>query len=667
MKDQEGAIPERVQPTAEPAPAAAPAAQPAAQPAAKPTSGIEMINQDISNGRDGYSGRGWQQLKGDYMRAIAKIGDPQAFVTLKDGFYDLEKRKISTHLKSAVALSQVGNQIGAAQQLQAAGFYMNPGVKGKVVPGPEGSFVVQNTGEDGTPFGGYALKPEQIMEIALAYEDTAAFGTYMINKNESAARIAQDWEKVAKYTRESEKRMSLYDQQIQKEMIEAQAAALDMQFDIDTYGARVGKADAEGRKAIAEATTAELAVEDALDSRGKAARERANSIVDGVLGDITEKQKADAEAAGKLPLGAEQEAVPTEAPSIFSDNNPDGSPDLNLVQQQLMSQLALAFVQANPNLTDNEIKVAVLGMTRSLNSEIEFSAGSNQTPGRAAARPGVWVNGTFYDLPPSDVAYFQAAIIGGRSQVLQANGLPVEQFVTRSGRRYSPRDYLKTQREGAVPPPEGGAIPEPVMGPPAPPPPPGPGGTTVDPNASPAMQDVQQFNRNNAINKELVAISTKLSVGGAGSPLGQMAGAVKDYFTASPSEGQSNAANRTANGAAADWYASEDAQEFFGKNPAALEMAKKDPVEFYRMAIGNRARLEAGPQGPQQPGPDPVNAAMSEADRNIRIVQNIRKAGRDVTTDESARPALEVLKKMYNDSTTDPRVKAHIRRALTGS
>lgn len=107
--------------------------------------------------------------------------------------------------------------------------------------------------------------------------------------------------------------------------------------------------------------------------------------------------------------------------------------------------------------------------------------------------------------------------------------------------------------------------------------------TDVDPTATAFMQDVQEFQRNGDIVKAVERIKTGLATGeygAAASPVGRAIGRVRDYFTASPSEGEAAAAERQRAAAALEWYQSEEAMQVFSANPDLLSVAAQDPIGF---------------------------------------------------------------------------------------
>jgi hypothetical protein len=133
----------------------------------------------------------------------------------------------------------------------------------------------------------------------------------------------------------------------------------------------------------------------------------------------------------------------------------------------------------------------------------------------------------------------------------------------------------------------------------------------VDPTASAFVQDVQGLMRKGDISAAQRRIVQGLSTGeygAASSPIARAAGAVGDYFTASPEEGQQNAAERRKVAAAIDWYNSDEARALFEQNPDALTAAATDPIAFLDQQAGI-SPAAGQPQAAPQPGMGSASSA----------------------------------------------------------
>jgi hypothetical protein len=116
-------------------------------------------------------GTTWAEAKGEYLRTISRISDPGVQAAMRQQLADIEKNKILGYLSQAYSASTAGDRVTAATYLQAAGTLMYPGIQSDVSPGPRGSFVVVNKGQDGSVLGGYALRPAAIADMMMQVAD----------------------------------------------------------------------------------------------------------------------------------------------------------------------------------------------------------------------------------------------------------------------------------------------------------------------------------------------------------------------------------------------------------------------------------------------------------------------------------------------------------------
>ena len=108
--------------------------------------------------------------------------------------------------------------------------------------------------------------------------------------------------------------------------------------------------------------------------------------------------------------------------------------------------------------------------------------------------------------------------------------------------------------------------------------------TEVDPETTAFRQDIQRMQRKGDIAEAVETLHTRVATGEGdmtgGSPMARTAGAVWDYFAATPEEAETNAAAREASQKAMDFYRTDNAKKFFTDNPEELSAAATDPVGY---------------------------------------------------------------------------------------
>lgn len=153
----------------------------------------------------------------------------------------------------------------------------------------------------------------------------------------------------------------------------------------------------------------------------------------------------------------------------------------------------------------------------------------------------------------------------------------------------------------------------------------------VDPERSAFVQDIQGLMRKgdiSAAQKRIVQGLATGDYGPAGSAAGRALGAIGDYFTSTPEEGQKNAAARRQTADAIDWFNSAEARTLFEGNPDLLTAAASDPIAFWQSQQGaapktaEGAPQDAAPAGAAQaspapasqpaPGSDPVRTSLGQ-------------------------------------------------------
>jgi len=201
----------------------------------------------------GYSGKDWAKKKSDFIRAASRTGSPDAFVKLVSTWESMEKQKVTDYMKNALTLSQMGRPNAAASQLEAVGAFMSSGYRGEVNAGPDGSFMVKNYDSRGEMVGGYALKPENIAEIALAYQDTGDFLDWKSKDDARDERTAIKADRGRAYAKNQLSKMRYND-------LKATEKALDVALKKKTFDYEVAQSEAEASKAQYEAKSAGVAL-----------------------------------------------------------------------------------------------------------------------------------------------------------------------------------------------------------------------------------------------------------------------------------------------------------------------------------------------------------------------------------------------------------------------
>ena len=106
--------------------------------------------------------------------------------------------------------------------------------------------------------------------------------------------------------------------------------------------------------------------------------------------------------------------------------------------------------------------------------------------------------------------------------------------------------------------------------------------------------------------------------GASGSPLGDFAGNIGDFFTTTPEEGVKRSAERAAAAKALEWWNKRETRQYFIDNPGELEKAQQDPVAY--------AQAKAGAKSTATNTPAPVTPT---ADAPVDPVAQIAAASGD--------------------------------------
>lgn len=83
--------------------------------------------------------------------------------------------------------------------------------------------------------------------------------------------------------------------------------------------------------------------------------------------------------------------------------------------------------------------------------------------------------------------------------------------------------------------------------------------------------------------------------GASGSPLGDFAGNIGDFFTTTPEEGAKRSAERAAASKALEWWNKKETRQYFIDNPGELEKAQQDPVGYAQAKAGAKPAAVSTP------------------------------------------------------------------------
>lgn len=90
--------------------------------------------------------------------------------------------------------------------------------------------------------------------------------------------------------------------------------------------------------------------------------------------------------------------------------------------------------------------------------------------------------------------------------------------------------------------------------------------------------------------------------GASGSPIGNFAGDIGDFFTTTPEEGAKRQAERAAASKALEWWNKKETRQYFIDNPGELEKAQQDPVGYAQAKAGAKPAVAAStPATPATP------------------------------------------------------------------
>lgn len=119
--------------------------------------------------------------------------------------------------------------------------------------------------------------------------------------------------------------------------------------------------------------------------------------------------------------------------------------------------------------------------------------------------------------------------------------------------------------------------------------------------------------------------------GAAGSPLGDFAGDIGDFFTTTPEEGAKRNADRAVTAKALEWWNKRETRQYFIDNPGELEKAQQDPIGYAQ------AQASAKPASVSAPAPVAATPAAAGASPISADAQIAAAAGDsfDMGTDDA--------------------------------
>ncbi len=89
--------------------------------------------------------------------------------------------------------------------------------------------------------------------------------------------------------------------------------------------------------------------------------------------------------------------------------------------------------------------------------------------------------------------------------------------------------------------------------------------------------------------------------GASGSPLGDFAGNIGDFFSTTPEEGAKRSAERAAASKALEWWNKRETRQYFIDNPGELEKAQQDPIAYAQAKAGVKPAAASTPAAPATP------------------------------------------------------------------
>lgn len=162
---------------------------------------------------------------------------------------------------------------------------------------------------------------------------------------------------------------------------------------------------------------------------------------------------------------------------------------------------------------------------------------------------------------------------------------------------------------------------------------PAPQFTTVDPQSSAFMQDIDAILRQGDIGGAINRIGDRLATGGYG-PMGSPLGGFIGYFSDSPEE----AARRSAVSSALDWFRDPTNVRFLQQNPNLIAQAAADPIGFVAQ------QKAAAPEG-TNPEPESTTPAEDTTQQDTPpepVVEQPNNAGLRVNTGSPVQAAQDL-------------------------
>lgn len=127
------------------------------------------------------SNRGWQAAKAEIIRRAGSMRSMDGAMQAVNAMYAIEQERIGGFMREAVMRSQTGDMAGAADALRGAAMFMGNGGDVSFQPQGQHMMMVQH-GPDGQVLGAQAFTPEQIQQVAHAYQDLPGFRKFEFDR-----------------------------------------------------------------------------------------------------------------------------------------------------------------------------------------------------------------------------------------------------------------------------------------------------------------------------------------------------------------------------------------------------------------------------------------------------------------------------------------------------
>lgn len=195
--------------------------------------------------------RSYSDIRSSFLRAAAMSGDPSVFTNAVTMWNEAEHKKVQGHMQGALMAAAQGDNGTAAKQLELAGTYLWPGVVGRVSPGPNGAFVVQNSdAATGQAYGGYAVTPQNILEMVNMMSDPMKYQEMVWDQHMDTQEYDLLAQETASRIRENNAQIPLIEQQTRNAVVDEAAKLLDMEVTLAQEERAIAQANADSRAAL---------------------------------------------------------------------------------------------------------------------------------------------------------------------------------------------------------------------------------------------------------------------------------------------------------------------------------------------------------------------------------------------------------------------------------